>query len=162
MHPPPPSLALSAAAAARWLLATLCALAAVVALVAPAGTARAAELNEAEARGARAVVEAQLAAMAAGNDALAFSFASAGIQAQFGNADTFMQMVRAGYPMVIKPAATAFFRAERVDETILLRVQLRDREGRRWLAIYKLLQLPDAGWRIDGCVVQPDRGGGNT
>jgi len=37
-------------------------------------------------------------------------------------------------------------------------VQLRDREGRLWMATYMLERQADAGWRISGCVVVADSG----
>lgn len=128
---------------------------ALIALLVPAA-AGAAGLAEADARAARQVVEAQLDALAAGDGARAFSYASASIQAQFGNANNFMVMVRSGYPMVVRPAAVSFFQAQ-VDigppPTVTQSVQLRDREGRLWKATYLLERQADAGWRIGGCVV---------
>ena len=118
--------------------------------------AGAAGLAESDARAARQVVEAQLDALAAGDGERAFSYASTSIQAQFGNANNFMAMVRSGYPMVVRPAAVSFFQAQ-VDTgpppTVTQSVQLRDREGRLWKATYLLERQAGAGWRIGGCVV---------
>jgi hypothetical protein len=110
----------------------------------------------------RKVVEAQLAAFAADDAERAFSYASRGIRAQFGDATTFMAMVRSGYPMVVRPAAVSFFlpQAESGAAPFTVRqdVQFRDREGRLWMATYTLERQADAGWRISGCTVVADNG----
>lgn len=138
-------------------------------LLAPvaAGTAM---LAETDARAVRKVVQAQLDAFAAGDAERAFSYASNSIRAQFGDAAQFMAMVRGGYPMVVRPAAVSYFQAQADDGakaakaakgaevTVRQTVQLRDREGRIWMATYLLERQSGAGWRIGGCVVVADGG----
>ena len=124
-----------------------------IALAVLSGTpAIAAELAERDARAARAVVEAQLAAFAADDAETAFSFATQAMRLRFGNSADFMAMVRAGYPMVIKPAAAAFFIAVEADGVVIQKVHLRDAEGNNWLAIYQVVR-DGAAWRIAGCAV---------
>ena len=123
--------------------------------------AGAAQLTESDERAVRQVVEAQLKAFAADDAALAFSYASASIQAQFGDADNFMAMVRSGYPLVVRPSSVSFFQPQievGTPATVTQRVQLRDREGRLWMATYRLEWQTSAGWRISGCVVAADGG----
>ena len=130
--------------------------------------ARAAVLPEPDARAVRQVVQAQLDALAAGDAERAYSYAAAAIQAQFGSAANFMAMVRSGYPMVVRPDAVTFFQAQADDAadgttvTVRQNVQLRDREGRLWLATYLLQRQAGAGWRIGGCVVVADNGRSST
>jgi len=136
---------------------------AMLGLLAPVA-AGAAVLAEPDARAVRKVVEAQLEAFAADDAERAFSYASASIRAQFGDAAHFMAMVRGGYPMVVRPAAVSFFQpqadggAEWANVTVRQAVQLRDREGRLWMATYLLERQAGAGWRINGCVVVADSG----
>ena len=121
----------------------------------------AAQLAEPDARAVRQLVEAQLEAFAAGDAARAFSYASASIQAQLGDANNFMAMVRSGYPMVVRPAAVSFFQPQvetAAAETVKQLVQLRDPEGRLWMATYLLQRQAGSGWRISGCVVAADNG----
>ena len=151
----PASLGLALAWIRRWVGCV-----ALIGLLAPAA-AGAAVLTEPEARAVRQVVEAQLQAFAAGDAERAFSYASASIRAQFGDAANFMAMVRGGYPMVIRPAAVSFFQAHGDDGaqgTVSQPVQLRDRAGRLWLATSLLDRQAGAGWRISGCVVAADSG----
>lgn len=103
----------------------------------------------------RQVIEGQLQAMAEGNAQRAFSFAAPGIRQQFGNATRFMAMVNGSYPMVVRPASTAFFRPTLDDGDVLQVVALRDRDGRHWRATYRLERQDDASWRIAGCQVAP-------
>ena len=128
---------------------------ALLGLLGPAA-AGAAVLAEPDARAVRQVVEAQLEAFAADDAARAFSYASASIQTQFGDAANFMAMVRSGYPMVVRQAAVSFFQAQAQDAaegTVLQPVQLQDRAGRLWMATYLLERQAGADWRISGCVV---------
>lgn len=139
-----------------WLLRV-----ALVVLLAPAA-AGAAALAEADVRAVRSVIQAQLDAFAADDAERAFSYASAALRTQFGDAATFMAMVRAGYPMVVRPETVAFFQPQSSDGVVWQTVRLRDRAGRLWLATYQLAQQADAGWRIHGCVVAADAGKSST
>lgn len=114
------------------------------------------EVSAGDRRAVRAVVEAQLKALAADDSAQAFAYASPAIQKQFRDAATFMTMVRSAYPMVIRPAATSFFVPEAGEGVILQRTQFRDRDGKLWRALYELQRQPDKSWRINGCMVAPD------
>ena len=133
-----------------------------------AGPAGAADLTERDAKAVRAVVEAQLQALAADDAVRAFSFASPAIRSQFGDAATFITMVRQGYPVLIRPAAIAFFQPEAVAGEVIQGVQvvqvvqLRDATGRHWLATYQLQRQADQRWRINGCAVAPDAGKSST
>ena len=134
-------------------------LAALAPLPAQAAEAAApAGVKAADARAVRAVVEAQLSAIASDDAERAFGYASPAIRSQFGDAARFMAMVQGGYPMVVRPAATAFFQPEAVEGGVIQVVQLRDRAGRAWLATYRLAQQGDRSWRIEGCTVAPDAG----
>jgi Domain of unknown function (DUF4864) len=134
---------------------------AVLGLIVPLA-AGAARLSEPDARTVREVVEAQLDAFAADDAERAFSYASPSIRAQFGDASRFMAMVYGIYPMVVRPTAALFFLAqadhgaEAAKVIVRQAVQLRDGEGRLWMATYQLERQAGAGWRINGCVVVAD------
>lgn len=128
----------------------------------PAATAAMPAVPAADARAVRQVVEAQLKALAADDAVRAFSYASPTIRTQFVDAAAFMAMLKSGYPMVLRPAATAFFQPEPADGAVVQVVQLRDRGGRAWLATYDMQRQPDGRWRINGCRVQADTSPSNT
>ena len=128
--------------------------AALSALILPL-PASAAEVGDADARAVKTVIEAQLASLTSGNAERAFSYASAAIRLQFGDAAKFMSMVQTRYPMLLQRAATSYFVPELADGAVLQKLQLRDRAGRLWLVTYQLQQQPDAAWRVNGCAVRP-------
>ncbi len=113
-------------------------------------------LSPADALSVKATVEAQLAAMADDDAERAFGYATPALRRQFGNAQNFMALVQQGYPMVIRPAAAVFFVPLPEGLGVLQQVQLRDPDGRLWLASYRLARQPDGSWRIEGCSVVAD------
>ncbi|MBP6406435.1 MAG: DUF4864 domain-containing protein [Proteobacteria bacterium] len=144
----------------RLHIALLTALLAGAALAVPAGAmAAAVALSDADAASVRATVQGQLDAFAADDAARAFSYAAANVRQRMGTAQRFMAMVRAGYPVVYRPASVAFLVPQRLaDGTAVLRAQMTDSQGAGWLAVYTLVRQKDRSWRISGCEVQPGQG----
>ncbi len=108
-------------------------------------------------KAARDLVAAQLAAFAADDSIKAFSFASSSIQERFQSPDNFMNMVRAHYPVVYRPATVAYLKPQKDGDSVIMKVEMTDATGKSWMAIYSL-QRPSAKeknktWRIAGCVV---------
>src|ERR1700754_3285833 len=68
-----------------------------------AGPAQAAEVSAADAKAARAVIEGQLAALAADDAKRAFGFAAPELREYFGTPENFIEMVRTSYPVVYRP-----------------------------------------------------------
>jgi Domain of unknown function (DUF4864) len=106
----------------------------------------------------QAVVQAQLKAFAADDAVRAFSFATPRIRKAFGNADTFLAMVRASYPVVYRPSSVSFFKPEKVDGAWLQRAQMSDEQGVLWQVTYALELQRDGAWRINGCEVEASEG----
>ncbi|MBP6765183.1 MAG: DUF4864 domain-containing protein [Rubrivivax sp.] len=130
-----------------------------LAALAHAVAATGAPLSDAEIAGVRAVVQGQLDAFAANDAAKAFSYAAPNVRSRLGTAERFMAMVRAGYPVVFRPASVAFLLPQRLsDGTVVQRAQMSDARGETWLAVYTLQRQKDKSWRISGCDVQPARG----
>lgn len=131
-----------------------------VSLIAQA-PAHAAGSPELDAIAVRKVIEGQLKAFAADNAALAFSFASPSIKAQFVDANNFMAMVRRGYPMILRHASVSFLQARAIDvdnNSVSQSVHLIDRAGGHWRATYLVERLSGVKWTIGGCVVAPESG----
>ncbi len=127
----------------RWWLVCVCA---------AATPSTAAELTAADARAARSVIEAQLAAFAADDAERAFSFAAPSIRESFGSADRFMAMVRKGYPVVYRPTSVRFLEPVFEGESLLQRVRMTDDTGASWMVVYELQRQADRAWRIAACV----------
>lgn len=99
----------------------------------------------------RAVIEAQLEAFQQGDAPKAFSYATPNIQTMFGDAATFMQMVRDGYDVVYRPASVRFVKFETDGMNALHAVQMIDRQKTLWNVYYVLQKRPDGSWRISSC-----------
>jgi hypothetical protein len=118
------------------------------------------DVSKADAKAARIVIEAQLAAFAADDADKAFSFAAPGIRALFVSAERFLAMVREGYPVVYRPASVTFMKPEWIDSKLIQRVQMSDSDGGPWMVVYELERQKDRSWRIAACVAA--RGAGRS
>lgn len=129
------------------------------ALLGPGLGAAADALPAADTAAVRAAVQGQLDAFAADDAARAFSFAAPNVRSRMGTAERFLAMVRAGYPVVYRPASVAFLVPQVLpDGTVVQRAQMTDARGEAWLATYTLQRQKDRSWRISGCDVQAARG----
>ena len=111
-----------------------------------------------DARAVRAVIEAQLNAFRRDDAERAFAFATPGIRATFGDAETFMHMVRQSYAVVYRPSSVAFEAPLLVHGELVQPVRLTDAAGRAWLAVYPMQRQPDGRWLTNGCQLVPLRG----
>jgi hypothetical protein len=109
-----------------------------------------------DAEAIRNVIARQVEAFRADDGEAAFAFASPGIRRQFGNATTFMDMVRGGYAPVYRPRSLAFGSIERFEDVFVQRVRVIGSDGRRVLALYAMERQPDGSWRIAGCQLVAD------
>ena len=116
-----------------------------------AGTAHPADVPPADAKAVRAVIEAQLAALAVDDAQRAFSYATPGLRRQFGTPQNFIEMVRAGYPAVYRHTSVAFMKPQWLGGELVQGVHLSDEDGVLWLALYRLERQKDKRWRISGC-----------
>ena len=97
------------------------------------------------------VIQAQLDAFARNDAVKAYAQASPRIQSIFPTTEIFMGMVRQGYSALISPAFVSFLGVVDDSRRPVVRVLVEGRDGRRWMAFYKMVQLDDASWRIGGC-----------
>lgn len=103
------------------------------------------------AREVREVIQAQLDAFRRDDAAHAFSLATPGIRETFGDAETFMAMVKSAYAVVYRPKSVAFEAPVVIDDELVQPVRLTDADGRAWLALYPMERQPDGSWRTNGC-----------
>jgi hypothetical protein len=135
-------ISLTAASRLRALLAAL--------LLAFACAAAAQQLGGEEVSAMRRVIDAQLEAFSRDDHEGAFSLASPGIRERFGTAETFVRMVREQYAVVYRHATRVFLRPVIEDGTVIFPVQLSDRAGEVWVALYTM-QRVGGEWRVAGC-----------
>jgi hypothetical protein len=124
---------------------------------AAASLAHAAEtkLAKADWQTIRKVISQQLAALRAGNGDRAFSYASPGIQAQFGSARTFMAMVRGAYSPLLVARYTEFLEGAVIDGVVIQPLRLIAPDNTVLVALYTLEKQSKGGWRISGCRIAP-------
>lgn len=99
----------------------------------------------------RSVIESQIQAFLADDDARAWSYAAPSIQGMFGSQERFMSMVRQGYQPVYRPRDYAFGDLRETPGGPLQEVYIVDEAGVSWVALYALEQQADGTWKISGC-----------
>nr|WP_298686372.1 DUF4864 domain-containing protein [uncultured Dongia sp.] len=97
------------------------------------------------------IISAQMSAFQADDAAGAFDFASPDLQAKFGSAATFLEMVKSGYAPVYRPRTVEFRDIVEHDIGPEQRVFVIGPDGRSYIAHYMMEKQPDGSWRISGC-----------
>jgi len=106
----------------------------------------------------RSVIESQLDAFRRDDADDAFSFAAPIIREKFGNAVTFIEMVRTGYRPVYRPSEVVFRDIDMSGTLPIQEVLVVDREGGSFIAHYPMQRQPDGHWLIAGCFLSPFEG----
>ena len=109
------------------------------------------EVTDNDAITIRSLIEHQLAAFQKDDAQGAFTFASPGIQAQFGTSENFIQMVKISYPAVYRPRSVFFEKITTIQGNITQPVLLLAPDGVPFRALYFMEKQPDNTWRINGC-----------
>ena len=98
-----------------------------------------------------AIIEKQIDAFRRDDGVEAFSYASPGIQARFGNAENFMATVISAYQPHYRPRSVQFQSLVTLRGQPTQRVLLVGPDGLPVIALYSMVRMPDGSWRIDGC-----------
>lgn len=125
---------------------------------APAAPAQETPVPAADAKAIEEVIRAQLAAFAKDDAAKAFGYAAPGIRQMFGTPEKFLAMVRAGYPVVYRPAAVTFLKPSGGGGDVIQPVRMADAEGTLWIALYLMQRQADGSWLTNGCRLQRSEG----
>lgn len=135
--------------AASWLVA-------VFVLLAGAAAAQTGHpVRPADATAIRDVISRQVAAFRRDDAEGAFAFASPRVREQFGDATTFIRMVREGYLSVYRPREFAFGGLTVEGDEGVQEAHVTGPDGTPVTAIYLMQRQPGGAWRIDGCVLIP-------
>ena len=124
---------------------------AILLLLAPPGRAQDAPLAAPDREAIARVITGQIEAFRHDDAAGAFAFAAPSIKAIFGDADTFLGMVRRGYPPVYRPRSFQMGQLSTTDGQIVQRVEIVGPDGKPALALYSMERGADGVWRISGC-----------
>ena len=103
----------------------------------------------------KALIAEQLAALKAGDGSKAFTYASPGIRQQFGNAGTFLEMVRASYGALIAARYTEFLEGAVIDGRVIQPLRLIGPDDTVLIALYTMERQGGGGWKIAGCILAP-------
>ena len=111
-------------------------------------------LPRAEWRAIERVISDQLAALREGDGKRAYAHAIPSLQAQFGDADGFMRMVREGYGALLTARYWEFLEGAVLDGVPVQPLRLVLPDNTVLVALYQM-QRDGAVWRIAGCVLAP-------
>ena len=103
----------------------------------------------------KAMISEQLDALKAGDGGKAFAYASPGIRQQFGNAGTFLDMVRTSYGALIAARYSEFLEGAVIDGRVIQPLRLIGPDNSVLVALYTMERQPAGGWKIAGCVLAP-------
>ena len=99
------------------------------------------------------VIDAQLQAFRRDDGDGAFAVASPGIRRMFGDADTFMRMVRDGYQPVYRPQRVCFLDIVDYHGRPTQRVFVVGPDGVGVVALYMMERQAEGKWLIGGCIL---------
>jgi Domain of unknown function (DUF4864) len=99
------------------------------------------------------VIAEQRSALRSGNAARAFSFATPAIRDQFGDASTFIDMVRALYSALLTARYVEFLDGAVIDGAVVQPLRLIDTDNTVRVALYIMERQPNGTWRISGCQI---------
>jgi len=114
-----------------------------------------AALSSQEWQAIRKVISQQLAALRVGDGGKAFGYATPGIQAQFGDARTFMAMVRHEYSPLLGARYSEFLEGAVIDGIIVQPLRLIAPDNTVLVAFYTMERQKRGAWRISGCMIAP-------
>jgi len=113
------------------------------------------EITQSDRLAIRSLVERQLEAFQKDDAALAFSFASPGIQELFGTPEKFIEMVAKEYAAVYRPRSVIFESLTTIEGILTQPVLLLGEDGIPARALYLMEKQPSGEWRISGCFLVP-------
>ena len=113
----------------------------------------AAAQSDADRAAVQSVIEQQLQAFLRDDAATAYSFAAPNIREMYPTVESFMAMVRQGYPQVYRPQSYEFGELKAEPGYLEQTVDIVDAAGGFWTALYTLRQDASGAWKITGCYI---------
>ncbi|MBL8518268.1 MAG: DUF4864 domain-containing protein [Betaproteobacteria bacterium] len=112
-------------------------------------------LSRADRNAIRTVITSQLKALVAEDDSAAFAMSAPDVRRQFGTAEAFGEMVREGYPALLKNQSTAFLEASVVGDDVIQPLRIVNRDGSVVIALFSMERQANGDWRVYGCELTP-------
>lgn len=111
----------------------------------------AASADEAASTEPQTIIQNQIQAFRAGEDAKAYSYAAPSISNFFPTVDSFMTMVKKGYSPVWQPQDFQFgIEKQLAPGQVMQEVNIIANDGTAWTALYSLIKQNDGSWKING------------
>jgi hypothetical protein len=99
----------------------------------------------------RAVVQAQLEALAADDADTAFALTTADTRSKLGDPATFLQIIKEQFQPIYHHRRAIFSMPEIMAGRILQVVRLTDGDSSVWLAAFLMQKDQDGNWKVDDC-----------
>lgn len=112
-------------------------------------------LTKADRSAIQTVISSQLKALETDDSNTAFALAAPEVRKHFGSADTFIAMVREGYPALFRNQSTAFLEAAIVEDDVIQPLRIIQRDGVVVIALFNMERQSNGDWRIYGCQIAP-------
>ena len=112
-------------------------------------------LTAAEWKAIQRVIAEQRTALIEGNADKAFGYATDAIKQQFGDAETFMSMVRTGYAALLSARYVEFLEGAVIEGVVVQPLRLIGTDNTVLVALYTLEKQKNGKWRIAGCRIAP-------
>jgi hypothetical protein len=129
-------------------------LAVLAALFMSLSVSHAQAVSEADRSQFQSIITGQIEAFRADDGARAYSYAAPMIKQIFPTPETFMGMVKQGYPQVYRPQSFTFGKAElSASGRPTQRVTIVGPDGVIYEAMYTMERQPDGTWQINGCAI---------
>ena len=101
------------------------------------------------------MIAAQREALVRGAQDEAFAFATPAIRQRYGDAETFMRMVRESYRALVEARYAEFLDGAVIAGDVVQPLRLVLHDGTVLVAIYGMQREADGRWRISACVIAP-------
>jgi hypothetical protein len=148
----------AAGAVAPWMkrvgLGLLASLAFMIALPATAAV-EVRPLNRADRAAIQTVISSQIKALVAEDDAAAFAMSAPEVRRQFGTPEAFAEMVRQGFPVLLRNQSTAFLEAAILGDDVIQPLRIVNRDGTVVIALFSMERQSSGDWRVYGCQIAP-------
>jgi Domain of unknown function (DUF4864) len=124
-----------------------------------AGASPAQDIGKTDAAEFQRIISSQIEAFKTDDGPTAYSFAAPNVQMIFPSSESFMMMVRQGYPQVYRPQSYKFTGAMldvagRPSQQVLIVGP----DGKAYSALYTMQKQPDGSWKIAACAIVQESG----
>lgn len=116
------------------------------------------EITDSDANDIRELIRKQLSAFRNGDTVTAFALSSDAIQSTFGTPDRLLELIKGKYPSLMTSDNVAFGEYVITPDGIGVVLEIEDADGVVSHALYLVVQEGPVSWKVNGCMILPNRG----